>query len=262
MDNELIEIFHLNNELLRLAEGLQDEFNNRHIKREALTADLHILCFFLAKVSKTASAIVGLCQKNFAEDALVLVRTVFEMLVRMLYIFKNDSVERARAFIIYDHIEKRKQLRKIAEWNRKNNIENKAIEDELKKREKICSTLEKRYEICTDTLLWPRKSVEKLAAEVNLTHKYNTVYWKCSVYGHTAISSSRSFVSESKQGISFDLKPDEEVSKEVLIYLFDLFKPLLVEFDSRFNLGYHSKISKLNERFEIFVKKEIEDNNT
>lgn len=255
MNDELKQIFELDNSLLQIAEDLQDEFGKRGIKESELSPDLFLLCFFFTKASKTASAIVLLC-KDYAEDAFVLVRTIFEIVVKMLYIFKSDSMERARAFILYDHLEKRKQLRKIAEWNKEKNIENKELDEALEKEEEICKTMEKDYEISIDKVRWPKKTLEELSKEVDLAHTYYTVYWLSSLYTHTLIRSSMSYVSKTNKILSFDIKPDEQLSKDILIYLCHLFTRMVREFDNRFSLGYGHRISGVEEKFEKFMQKQ------
>jgi hypothetical protein len=256
MNEELKEIYELNNSLLRLAENLQDEFTKRGIRRETLSADLFLLCFFFTKASKTASAVVSLCKEGYTEDAFVLVRTIFEIVVKSLYIFKSDAIERARAFILYDRLERKKQLKKIVEWNRKRMIENREFEEELKKIETECNSLEKDYQISIDKVIWPRKNLEELSTEVDLANIYYTVYWLSSLYTYTSIRSSMAFVSVTDKGLSFDIKPDKKLSKDVLIYLFDLFIRMVQEFDHRFELGYQNNISELKEKFGKFMHKQ------
>jgi len=256
MQEQLKEIYELNNSLLQLAENLQDEFSKRKIKRDTLTADLSLLCFFFAKASKTASVVVLLCQNGcYAEDALVLVRTIFEIVVRSSYIFKSDSINRARDYILYDNFEIRKQLRKVTKWHKKNNVENREVEEELENVETDCETLEKDLQINRDNVIWPKKKLEELSIkEVDLGNIYYTFYWISSLYCHTSMRSSKSYVSESEEGISFDIKPNQQLAKDVLIWLFDLFRLMAREFDNRFNLGYREKISEVEEEFNKFMQ--------
>ncbi|MDP3025016.1 MAG: DUF5677 domain-containing protein [candidate division Zixibacteria bacterium] len=249
-------IFELNNSLLQLAENLQDEFSKRKIKRDTLTSDLFLLCFFFTKASKTASAIVHLCQQGYAEDAYILARTVFEIVAKSLYVFKIDSIDRARAFILYDHIEKRKRLQKLANWTKEKSIINQEVEEELKKEEEACINLEKGYQIEEKKVRWS-ENLEEVTKEVDLTHQYYTSYCLSSHYVHTAIRSSRSFVSETDKGLSFYIGPNEQLSQEVLIWLFDSFRQIVREFDNRFNLGYQEKVSAVEERFGEFMKSVI-----
>jgi len=254
MQEQLKEIYELNNSLLKLAENLQDEFSHRKIKRDTLTADLYLLCFFFTKASKSASAIVLLCQEGYCEDAYILARSVFEILVKSLYIFKTDSIERARAFILYDNLEKRKQFRKIVNWNKEKGRTHKDMEKELDKAEKICVDLEKDYQIDTVKVRWPQKRLEELSKEVDLLHQYYTSYWISSLYVHTLARSSRSFVSQTDSGLSFYIGPTEKLSKDVLIWSFDLFGRLVREFDNQFDLGYKEKISEIEEEFNKFMQ--------
>jgi hypothetical protein len=253
MQEQLKEIYELNNSLLQLAENLQDEASGK-IKRDSLTADLFLLCFFFTKASKTASGVVLLCQEGYSEDAYILARTVFEIVVKSLYIFQADSIERARAFILCDHLEKRKQLRKLANLNKRRAEIDKGIEEELKKEEETCSKLENEYQIDEEKVRWSLKSLEELSNEVDLIHHYYTSYWISSLYVHTAARSSSPFVSETDRGLSFYIGPSEKLSQDVLIWLFDSFRQIVREFDNRFNLGYQERISALEERFGKFMQ--------
>jgi len=253
MNEELKEIYELNNSLLQLAENLQGELIKKPI---TLSPDLGVLRFFFAKASKTAKAVVFLCQEGHPEDALVLVRTIFEIVVKSFYISKSDPIERARAFILYDALKKRKQFRKMAAWNRERMIEDREVEKALKKIEDECDTLEKDPQISRDTLMWPKKHLSELSKEVDLTWEYLTFYWISCLYTHTDIRSCMSFVSETDKGPSFDKKPDDKFTKNVLIYLSDFFIKIIQEFDCRFNLGYQNNISELKEKVEKFMHKQ------
>ncbi|MDP2961071.1 MAG: DUF5677 domain-containing protein [candidate division Zixibacteria bacterium] len=257
MQERLKEIYELNNSLLQLAENLQDEASGK-IKMDSLKSDLFLLCFFFTKASKTASAIVMLCQEGYAEDAYILARTIFEIVVKSLYIFKSDSIERARAFILYDHLEKRKRLRKLANWNKEKGIMNNNVEEELKKEEEICTDLEKDYQIDEKKVRWS-ENLEEVAKEVDFTHQYYTAYCLSSHYVHTSVRSSRSFVFETDKGLSFYIGPNEELSQDVLIWLFDLFRLIVREFDNRFNLGYQDKILEVEEKFNKFMQSVINE---
>jgi len=253
MQEQLKEINELNNSLLKLAENLQDKFSNEKIKIDTLTADLYLLCFFFTKASKTASAVVMLCQEGYAEDACILVRTILEIVAKSLYIFKSDSIERARVFILHDKYERRKQLEKIVGWNRKNTIGNKELEEELERVKVECISLERDFKVSKNKIMWP--NLEVLCKEVGLSDNYYTVYWLSSLYVHTLIRSSRSFVSKTDSGVSFYIGPDEKLSQDVLIWLFDLNRLIVREFDNRFNLGYKEKISEVDEKFNKFMLK-------
>jgi holo-[acyl-carrier protein] synthase len=73
--------------------------------------------FFLRKATKTLDALCQLCEAGFAEDALVLGRTIFELGVHLGTIAAPGSVEqrqhRAECFI-YD--DERRRDKKVKEW--------------------------------------------------------------------------------------------------------------------------------------------------
>jgi hypothetical protein len=76
--------------------------------------------FFLRKATKTLDAICVLCETGFAEDALVLGRTIFELSLHLKWIALPDSIEqqrlRAESFIYEgdrQRVERLKQLKKL-----------------------------------------------------------------------------------------------------------------------------------------------------
>jgi hypothetical protein len=78
--------------------------------------------FFLRKTTKTLDAMCVLCEAGFAEDALVLGRTIFELAVHLRTIASPDSVEQRRLkaeCFIYDgdrqRVAKLNELAKLKE---------------------------------------------------------------------------------------------------------------------------------------------------
>jgi len=248
MNERLKHLDEINKSLLELAENLQDEFSKKKI---ALSPEFVLLCFFFAKASKTASAVFKLCRQGYTEDACVLVRTIFEIVVKCLYIFKENSDEKAKNFILHDKYEIRKQLEKVVGWNRKIDLENKEFEEELESVNRECIILEKDFKISKKKIAWPHLDV--LSEKVGLGNKYYTIYWLSSLYVHTLVRSSRSFVHETDSGLTFSIGPDEKLSEDVLIWSFDLFRLVVREFDVRFNLGYKERISEVEEKFNKFM---------
>jgi len=245
MNDKLKEIYELNGSLLQLAENLYDEL---FIKRGITPSeDLALLRFFFIKAYKTAKAVVFLFQEGYPEDAFVLVRTIFEILVNSCYVFESDSTKRARAFENYGKFRRKNKIEIVIDLYRKKMIENKEFEEELKKLEAECNNLEKDYQISEAKALWHNKNLEDRSRDVGLVDLYNTLYHMCSLYCHSSWASSRSFFFETDKGWFFGIKPDsdEELSELVLISLFDLFIRMVQEFDHRFELGYQNKISDL-----------------
>jgi hypothetical protein len=73
--------------------------------------------FFLRKATKTLDAICVLCETGFAEDALVLGRTIFELSLHLKWIALPDSIEqqrlRAESFIYDGDRQRVEKLKKM-----------------------------------------------------------------------------------------------------------------------------------------------------
>ncbi len=254
MQEQLKEIYELNNSLLKLAENLQDEFSKKNIKRDTLTADLFLLCFFFTKASKTASAVVLLCQQGYTEDAYILVRTIFKILVKLFYVLKDDSIDRARGFILYEKFERKKIVGVMAARNKEKGIKSEEMDELLLSVKNECNDVESKFQISKDKIKWPDKSLEELSREAGLVDLYNVIYRRISLYVHTSARSSESFVSKTDGCVTFYIGPNEKLLPDVLISSFDLFRRIVQEFDNRFNLGYKEKISEVEGKFNKFMQ--------
>jgi hypothetical protein len=78
--------------------------------------------FFFRKATKTLDAMCVLCECGFAEDALVLGRTLFELCVHLLTIASPDSIEqqriRAESFIYDSDRQRVANLKELAKLKR------------------------------------------------------------------------------------------------------------------------------------------------
>ena len=83
---------------INLAGGYPDTKKNR------------IVSAFLVKATKTHNAIIILCKQGYGEDAVILARSLFDMLVDILYItrFKLDTM--ADRYEFYDDVWRAKAL--------------------------------------------------------------------------------------------------------------------------------------------------------
>src|SRR3989344_1823645 len=86
---------------------------NEYLKREIRNIGPKdaLIAFTIAKAYKTHSAIMLLCKEGFGEDASVLNRTIFELLITLLYILKDPTAERAYRYYAFDWVLREKMFK-------------------------------------------------------------------------------------------------------------------------------------------------------
>lgn len=105
-------------ELKKLLEEIlnfhENEFKILSAKKIKVFSDMdRIILLVLAKSTKTLRALKLLADNGYGEDAIVLSRSLFEGYINVAYILHDDSVRRARMFIVYSVIKYYERLREL-----------------------------------------------------------------------------------------------------------------------------------------------------
>lgn len=188
--------------------NIQNEMNNKFqsLKGYSILLDLvdEYLCinetpntdiseltmFLLAKYYKTALALKTLVVSGFEEDARILLRTLFEILINLSYLSK-DSTTRSKQFIEFFFIERKHLLDSIRKHYRTTydnidpNIKNKIVTD--------YNRVKNNY---SNETQWSGKSIHQMAIDLgyNAKYWYDIVYSPESTYVHSSVSSSDKFL--------------------------------------------------------------------
>lgn len=228
--------FNFANSLLRCSEDLQDRFNKTSIPKERLPVEGAVLCFLFVKSYKTAGAVLLLCRNGYQEDALILVRSIFESALWVLYIFKDGKnvEEKARAFIYRATIERAKKIREVYEQHQEEDQLKRQLEELLHETEREVSKIKEEYQGRAHLLKYGKKNVKELAAETGMVYLYPTFYWESSLYSHSASGSSVPFVIESEKHLHFLAAPADDRTPDVILSLCDFFLRIIKAFDSYF----------------------------
>jgi Family of unknown function (DUF5677) len=162
--------------------------------------------FFLRKATKTLDAMCVLCERGFAEDALVLGRTIFELAVHLRTIASPDSTEqrqhKAKCFIYDGERQRGEKLKEMAE---------------LKQQGKCLSwitELESQNPTCESTAIpndfVPLKNF-KTTARGEWECWYYFLYWSVSKLAHPSGLGSHTYVQDSDD--------EAEVSRAIAVAL-------------------------------------------
>ena len=198
------------------------------------TNDLQSISIFLwCRATVTMQAIQVLCKEGFGEDALALVRCLFEILVTLRYI-KNNPQRRGKRFFQFSVI----QEKEYSERYVKAGI-GEVTEENLKE---INTAYEKTKNIFgpkdinwTDfiTILKRNHSIKEMAEETNMTWDYDFVYYSLShLFIHTSPRGTMKYTMESLDGgIIPVLRPGDRQTRESLSLSQRYFAGILKDFN-------------------------------
>jgi hypothetical protein len=150
--------------------------------------------FFLVKAAKTHRAIELLIGAGLLQDARVLLRCLFELLVTLRYI-KDKPEERARLFAEYDHVVRWEWVQAASKRELPGAGPLGKYEKESRKLEKDCKRVKSRYPRRT----WSGVSVAKMAEHVGMGAHYVFYKWD-SGYVHSGVTTSRDYLRTDSRG--------------------------------------------------------------
>jgi hypothetical protein len=245
----------LNNRLFQLA---NDMVNTNKITSNTTLHDC--MAFLFAKSHKTFWAIDILAQRGFGQDAAILTRSLFELLVTTKYLTKEEkSVDR---YSHYDCILRKRLIDKYKEDIKNGKISLSAeVQALLNDKEKMAE-VEKSYQIAEPYFkenrrkdAWSGKTIKEMAEEVGLYHEYNYFYWLLSHQVHSNSMSMRDYINFSGGEIECESGPSERFVKEVLRYSFLFFLDVLEVVNQTFQLGFKDQISESAHAYNLVFQK-------
>ncbi len=236
-----------NQELRNLADKMLDRNEKIVRPKDMFTA------FAIGKGHKTHGAIFSLCKQGYGEDASILARSLFDLLINLLYIQADKTNERAYQYFSYDWILRKKMfdyalgkpevMGKIRE-----RVSNpKQYDTVVKKIRKQAKLAQKKYKYTNRG--WSGKSLFDMAEEVGRVNAYRTVYRLQCQLDHNASRSMNEYVENTQDGIVFNIGQSENWVKESLIIAFDFYYSILVAFNSHFKAGLKAEILDLENRY-------------
>jgi hypothetical protein len=218
-------------------------------KDEAERYHKGIALYFLVKAQKTFESIKLLCLNGFADDASILTRSLFEMVIDLLYVDQERGA-RARLYCEYEIIQKIKLHEKLKKnedsWS-KRILESKnesQLEEALKEYERV----KKNY---PEPDKWSGKSKKKMAKDIGMEWQYEFVYHILSGIAHTGPNAVSHYMSYKDDGsiefLSSQQKDIERVWNTSCIY----FLILLDRFNDAFGLGLDEEIKKIDAQLKL-----------
>lgn len=152
----------------------------------------HFLALFL--LGKTVTSFCAtwyLCKNGYGQDAMVIVRTIFENLVTIAYINK-DPASRVPLFLEHDYI---KAHKRVGDY--------KKLYPEKQVAATIESTIKSQYEKYKNRYpnanRWSNKTLLNMSKECGLEHYYFMVYRFGSIFAHSGSDSIQDYLTHSNE---------------------------------------------------------------
>lgn len=236
-----------NQELRTLADKMLDKSQKIVGPRDMFTA------FAIGKGYKTHGAVFLLGKQGYGEDASILARSLFDLLVNLLYIQADHTDGRAYRYFQYDWILRKKMftyalgkpeiMDKIQERTNNPRPDDTTIQ-EVEEQAKLSQEKNNYTERG-----WSDKSLHDMAQEVGRIDAYKTVYRLQCQLDHNATRSVNEYAKQSQDGIVFEVGQSGNWVEESLVIAFDFYYSILVAFNSHFKAGFDKEILDLENRF-------------
>lgn len=213
-----------------------------------------IVSFSLGKAFKTQGAILTLCESGYGEDATILVRTLFEIMVNIAYIRLDNTDERAYRYLAYDWVLRKKMFdyasnkpEIVEKFNeRKDIVDVKAIIKEVIEQEKI---VQDKYKYHHNR--WSNDDIARMAELAGRSDAYNTVYRLECQFSHSLVRALNDYTKDSSEGgIVFNVGVTKNWVEENLVATFDFLSNIFENFNRQFNIN--------NDKFKTLVDQYID----
>ncbi|HJR77745.1 MAG TPA: DUF5677 domain-containing protein [Nitrospiraceae bacterium] len=204
-----------------------------------------LVLYFFGKSYKTFRSIHLLCKHCFTEDAGILARSLFDLVVTLLYMSKASD-ERALLYAEFGVILKERLHETLAKepedpWRQKI-LASKSPEARAKDRAEY-ERIRKKY---SDKYKWSGLSIKDMAEEVGLSWHYDFVYYQLSELAHTGPNGVTDFMHfDDQNGLSFknsSMKDIERIWTTTSVY----FLFVLDEVNDIFKLGLEEEIKRIS----------------
>ncbi len=206
------------------------------------------VAFMMGKAFKTYEALGMLCKSGYGEDAFMLARTLFELMITLAYILQDETEERLLRYMSYDWVTRKRMYEYIATKKDLSMHLNKAIESGNKENtiaevEEEYKKVMEKYNYSNNT--WSDKTIKGMSEAVGRSDAYNTVYrLQCNV-GHTNARSMNEYIKVTDEGTILNIGANWDLVQSTLIIAFDFFFHITKEADKQFSWKLEGTLEEL-----------------
>ncbi|GAG59683.1 unnamed protein product [marine sediment metagenome] len=236
------EYFRKNEQLLCLAHSILDQLQERGLN----SLSEAVLAVLFNKNFKTYHAIRVLCQAGFDQDSAHLMRGLLDTLIDIYYITDKEQDERARRYIDYSAIYKKKLFDAIERAGssgkfriqRYGNTSTNKIEIQYEK-------IMKKYKWSVKNN-WAGITKYKMAEKTGLVHDYDLdyKYWSNYVHSSAMITASYFISDNDRKVLTLISESSEQLRSSVLNGSYRHFFMTLERFNKHLQLGQEKELEK------------------
>lgn len=211
----------------------------------------YFLLFMLSKGYKTHQSIILLCEAGYGEDAFILSRALFELVISTLYIMKDETDKRVLRYFNYDWVLRKKMYDSMKE---NDHFAKRISSQELTEGNLSIEKIESMYEEVIKNYKygrfgWSDKSIKGMAEDVGRLDAYNTLYvLQCNIC-HTNPTSVSEYLEDSDKEILINIDPNENLVKETLIGSFEYFGLLAESVGKKYEWEIQEPLEELFEEY-------------
>ena len=251
------DLFSFNHQLKLLVDDYLERVIRNIGPKDALVA------FTLAKSYKTHSAIMTLCEGGYGEDASILNRTIFELLITLLYILKDPTDERAYRYYAFDWILREKMFN-YAEQKPELLLQLEQRELKPKKGDVSISEVKKMAKQVQDKYKykgynWSDKSLGEMADEVNRSGQYKTMYRLSSQHTHSHSRVMNDYVKPTENGFTNFAGISDNWVEEDLVMAFDFFSGIFAAASDQYGWKVEKELEPLFDKFLKIIEETNKD---
>ena len=212
-----------------------------------------ISSFLMSKAYKTQNAMLILCESGYGEDATVLVRTIFEIMVNLLYILQDETDERAYRYINYDWILRRKMYRYVKSKpevfeKMKTDGRHKDWKEIIDEVEKRAGEVDAKYGYKGNQ--WSDKNIHEMASSVGRQDASDTIYRLQCQFSHSLSRVANDYGKDNgSDGFEYFVGPSENWVEENLVATFDFLVHILESHRKLIKVEEDSTIKDLVDRY-------------
>lgn len=213
------------------------------------------IALVIAKIIKTHNAILTLCGNGYGEDAGILVRSVFEILLDVEYILKEESEKRARRYFDYSWVIKKMYLDSFVNHADATGYGNSSLNDEEK--QKIiyeAARVNKEYNFKKNG--WSDKNGWEMAKEVGMSADYETFYKMMCGLAHTDILALDGYAILDKDGSpKINMDPSDNYIPQILASSFEYLFKVVYKWNELLELNMSDNLKKFEEEYSTAMEK-------
>ncbi|KPL04164.1 MAG: hypothetical protein AMJ90_01830 [candidate division Zixibacteria bacterium SM23_73_2] len=212
-----------------------------------------VISYLFSACFKTYTSILLLCGKGFAPAAGILTRSLFENVINIKWILNNDQKERARKFLNYSIVIKKKLYEKYNQYRIFDRLKSNVL-DRMESVESVKKAYTEVKDDYPNEIKWSGKNTRELAEEegVNMGYDYDFYYWFFSLLTHSTVAAKETSttVEGSTESVFYGPSFSPEIMVDILVLSYKYVLMAFVELDLILNLGKENNIKRFYKGFE------------